>query len=69
MKTEEKGPMLYPLPEARRRLGDISAATVYRWAAQGKIKLTRLGGRSFISAAEVARIIEEGISVDEPKAA
>lgn len=47
---------LYPIGEARRLLGGISAATVYRLAAGGKIKITKVGDRSFISAAEIARL-------------
>lgn len=67
-KEESQELMLHPLPEARRRLGDISGATLYRWAAQGKVRLTKLGGRTFMSSAEIARIIAEGIS-EAPKAA
>jgi len=47
---------LYPLPEARTKLGDVSAASIYRWASQGKIRLTKIGGRTFISASEIARL-------------
>lgn len=47
---------LYPLPEARTKLGDVSAASIYRWASQGKIRLTKIGGRTFISAGEIERL-------------
>ncbi|HEY8161725.1 MAG TPA: helix-turn-helix domain-containing protein [Methylocystis sp.] len=50
----------YPLPEARAKLGGVSAASIYRWAAQGKIRLTKIGGRTFISAGEIARIAANG---------
>jgi hypothetical protein len=49
---------LYPLPEARAKLGDVSAASIYRWASQGKIRLTKIGGRTFISAGEIARLTQ-----------
>jgi hypothetical protein len=47
---------LYPIKEARSLLGSISTATIYRLAAKGKIKITKVGDRSFISAAEIARL-------------
>jgi hypothetical protein len=47
---------LYPLNEARERLGGASNASLYRWAKQGKIRLVKLGGRTFVSAAEIARL-------------
>jgi hypothetical protein len=47
---------LYPIDEGRQKLGGVSAASVYRWAKQGKIRLTKLGARTFISAAEIARL-------------
>lgn len=51
---------LYPLREARAKLGGVSTASIYRWAAQGKIRLTKIGERTFISASEIARIVTEG---------
>jgi hypothetical protein len=51
---------LYPLKEARQLLGGVSPASIYRWASQGRIKLTRLGGSTFISAEEIARLAREG---------
>jgi hypothetical protein len=47
---------LYPLPEGRVLLGGISTATIYRLAAAGKLKLTKIGDRSFISDAEIERL-------------
>lgn len=46
----------YPLREASQMLGGISLATIYRLAAKGKINITKIGGRSFLSAAEIARL-------------
>lgn len=47
---------LLPLPEFRRRLGNVSKATIYRWEHDGKINLIRIGGRTFGSEAELARL-------------
>ena len=49
-------PKLLSLPEFRRRLGNISRATAYRWEKKGLIKLTRIGGRTLVSEAEIARL-------------
>ncbi len=53
---------LYPLDEASKRLGGISKPTLYRWAQEGKLKFTRLGGRTFIADAEIVRLTNEGIA-------
>lgn len=47
---------LYPLPEGCQKLGGVAPSSVYRWAKQGKIRLTKLGARTFISAGEIARL-------------
>jgi hypothetical protein len=47
---------LYPLREASVKLGGISIATIYRMASDGKIKLSKIGDRSFVSASEIARL-------------
>lgn len=47
---------IYPIDEACTKLGNVSRASIYRWAAQGKIRLVKIGGRTFISGAEIARL-------------
>jgi len=46
----------YPLKEARVLLGDPSSATIYRWEAQGIIRLVRVGGRTLVPYAEIIRL-------------
>ena len=48
---------LYSVGEACALLGGIGPATCYRWAKSGRLKLTRLGGRTFIAAAEIQRLV------------
>lgn len=47
---------LYPLNEFCQKIGNASRASTYRWERQGKIKLVRIGGRTYGSAAEIARL-------------
>ena len=49
--------ILYPVEEACRRLGGISRANFYRRVADGRIRVVRLGRRTFVTAGEVARVI------------
>lgn len=48
--------ILHPLPEFRKRLGNISAATLYRWEKEQRVKLVRIGGRTFGPESELARL-------------
>ena len=47
---------LNPLPEFRKKLGGISAATLYRWEKEQRVKLVRIGGRTFGPKSEVVRL-------------
>ena len=47
---------LYPIDEARARLGGISQAHFYALVSRGVIRLTKLGRRSFVEAAELRRV-------------
>lgn len=59
-KIKEKPPRrLWSVLEAAEML-DLSRATIWRHAANGKIKLTRLAGRTFVSDAEVDRVAQDG---------
>jgi hypothetical protein len=51
---------LYPLQEARERLGGISRALLYSLVRDGEVKLTKLGRRSFISGDELRRVAKRG---------
>lgn len=50
--------LLYPIPEARVKLGAIGNTHFYSLVKQGKIKLVKLGKRSFVSDAEIRRVAE-----------
>ena len=46
----------YPIPEVEQKLS-ISRASLYRHARAGKLTLTRVGGRTVIAEAEIARFM------------
>ena len=50
---------LYPIPEVRRLLGGISHSCFYELVKQNKLKLSKIGRRSFVSNAEINRFLEE----------
>lgn len=54
--TDNTARKLVPIPEARAQLGGVSHATIYRWARRGQINFVRIGGRTFVSAEEIARL-------------
>jgi excisionase family DNA binding protein len=55
-----------PLPPKARRVLDacsalgISRATIYKLAAQGKIRLVKIGGRTVVPESEIDRLASEG---------
>jgi len=49
---------LYSLPEARERLGGISHSSVYKLIGRGDLRVTKVLGRTFVSAAEIKRFLE-----------
>ena len=51
--------LLHPVPEARQILGDISHTHFYELVREGRIKLTKLGRRSFVSHRELERVAYE----------
>ena len=50
---------LYPIPEVRRLLGGISHTGFYELVKQNKLKLSKIGRRSFVSNSEINRFLEE----------
>ena len=50
----------YQIPEACARL-QISKSSLWKYAALGKIKLVRIGGRTVLSGRELTRLLEEGV--------
>jgi excisionase family DNA binding protein len=56
------------VPEACRAIG-ISKAMLYKLAAQGKIRLVHIGGRTVVPEAEIDRLARKGrLNVVAPKA-
>lgn len=47
---------LWPTKEAAHLLG-VDRSTLYRWAREGMIHLTRVGGRTFVADAELDRFV------------
>jgi excisionase family DNA binding protein len=50
---------LISVEEAARRLGGISKWTVHAWLSQGKLRRTKVGGRTMIRESELARVIRD----------
>ena len=48
--------LLYPAPEAARLLGR-HRTTLYHLAREGRLELVRDGGRTYVTAAEIARFL------------
>ena len=51
--------LLHPIPEARQMLGGIGHTKFYALVKAGRIKLTKIGGRSFVTPSELQRCVEE----------
>lgn len=52
-------PMAFRIRDAVRVSG-LSKSTLYELAAAGKLKLSRVGGRTLVPRAELQRLIEDG---------
>jgi excisionase family DNA binding protein len=56
----------YKLSEVREAL-NIGRTTMYRWIKEGKIEVTRLGGRSFVKRESLKGLLDqEPIPVSTP---
>jgi excisionase family DNA binding protein len=51
---------LFSVEEAARRLGGISKWTIHAWLSQGRLRRTKVGGRTMIRESELAKVIEDG---------
>jgi excisionase family DNA binding protein len=51
---------LYTVAEARQLLGSIGHSTLYGLVAAGKIRIIKIGRRTYVSADEIARIARDG---------
>jgi excisionase family DNA binding protein len=50
---------LLSVVEAARRLGGISKWTVYAWLTKGRLRRTKVGGRTMIRESELQRVIRD----------
>jgi len=51
---------LISVAEAARRLGGISKWTVHAWLSQGRLRRTKVGGRTMIRESELQKVIKDG---------
>jgi excisionase family DNA binding protein len=51
---------LISIEEAAKRLGGISKWTIHGWLSQGRLRRTKVGGRTMIRESELAKVIEDG---------
>jgi len=50
--------ILHPIPESRVRLGGIGHTTFYQLVRERKIRLTKIGRRSFVRSDDLATAID-----------
>jgi len=55
---------LVSVHEAARRLGGISHWTVYAWISQGKLRKTKVGGRTMLRVSELEKVARDQQDVD-----
>ena len=56
---------LLSIEEAAKKLGGISSWTVRAWLTKGRLKRTKVGGRTMIRESELERVIEDGGKSDK----
>jgi excisionase family DNA binding protein len=56
---------LLSIEEAARELGGLSIWTVRAWLSQGRMKRTKVGGRTMIRESELRRVI---VDAEDPNA-
>jgi hypothetical protein len=50
-------PLAVSVPEAKRHLGDLSTATVYRMFKRGELQKLKVGGRTLISMESIKALL------------
>jgi len=58
---------LLSVEEAARALGGISKWTVHAWLSQGKLRRTKVGGRTMVRESELQKVIEDGGKSPSPR--
>ena len=59
---------LLSVEQATSRLGGLSKWTIYAWLSQGKLRRTKVGGRTMIRESELSKVIEDGGKSPSPRA-
>lgn len=52
--------LAFSIPEAAAALG-LSASSIWKWISLGQLRVTKVGGRTLITADELNRILKSGI--------
>lgn len=68
MEGDLRTDQLLSVDEAAKRLGGLSKWTVHAWLSQGKLRRTKVGGRTMIRESELAKVIQEGGKLRSSKA-
>jgi excisionase family DNA binding protein len=58
---------LLSVQDAAKRLGGISKWTVHAWLSQGRLRRTKVGGRTMIRESERTKVIEDGGKSPSPR--
>ena len=51
---------LLSVGEVARRLGGISKSTVRAWLTSGRLKRTKVGGRTMVRESELEKVVQDG---------
>jgi excisionase family DNA binding protein len=58
---------LFSVEEAARMLGGLSKWTIHAWLSQGRMRRTKIGGRTMIRESELQKVIEDGGKSPSPR--
>lgn len=56
--TADIGPLLHTVPDARRLLGDLGHTKFYELVAEGRIRIVKIGRRSYVAHTELERYVD-----------
>jgi hypothetical protein len=55
-------PLLVSVEEAKRHLGDVSTATIYRFMSRGLLQKKKVGSRTAITWASIKALLEAEVA-------
>jgi excisionase family DNA binding protein len=58
---------LLSVEEAAKRLGGLSKWTIHAWLSKGRLRRTKVGGRTMIRESELQRVMEDGGKSPAPR--